>query len=261
VTVYADLVRYSDLFLNFLRRDLRIRYRGSVLGLGWSLIYPAVLVGVYTLVFSVLWKVSDVEHYPLFVLSGLVTWVFFQSSLQAASVSLVSHATLIKQVRFPRQLLALSSVATSLVTFLAMLLVLVPLNLLFVPETRSTFWLVLPLSLPLFALVAGLAVVAACVNAMLRDFEHLLGALFLPWFFLTPVLYTFDMLPGPSVLSAIVHWGNFVSPIVLVIRDPLFFGQVPSLGDVIYAVAAGVGSLALGAFVFRRTDDRLAAEL
>jgi ABC-type polysaccharide/polyol phosphate export permease len=261
VSVYADLVRYRDLFLNFFQRDLRIRYRGSILGLGWSLIYPAVLVGVYTLVFSVLWKVGDIEHYPLFVLSGLVTWIFFQASLQAASVSLVSHATLIKQVRFPRQLLALSTVATSLVTFLAMLVVIVPLNLVFVPETRSTFWLVIPLFVPLVALVAGLAVLAASVNAMLRDFEHLLGALFLPWFFLTPVLYTFDMLPGPSALSAIVHWGNFVSPIVIAIRDPLFFGEIPSAGDVVYAVAAGAGSLALGAFVFKRTDDRLAAEL
>jgi ABC-type polysaccharide/polyol phosphate export permease len=69
------------------------------------------------------------------------------------------------------------------------------------------------------------------------------------------------MLPGPSALSAIVHWGNFVSPIVIAIRDPLFFGEIPSAGDVVYAVAAGAGSLALGAFVFKRTDDRLAAEL
>lgn len=261
IDTYADLLRYRELFVDLVRRDLRLRYRGSVIGIGWSFIYPAVLVGVYTLVFSLLWKVADVPHYPLFVVSGLVSWVFFQSSVQLASTSLLAHADLIKQVRFPRQLLTLSVVATNLVTFAAMLAVVVPINLALVPEARSTAWLALPLSLLLVGLVSGLSLVVACVNVLFRDVEHLLGALLLPWFFVTPVLYTFDMLPGPRALAEIVHWGNFMSPIVLAIRDPLFFGRLPALGDVGYACVAAVLALALGGAVFRRVDDRLAAEL
>ena len=259
--VYADLFRYRDLFLSLFRRDLELRYKGSVLGVAWSLLYPLTLMGVYTLVFSFLWRVVDVDRYPLFVLSGLVTWVFFQSSLQLASTSLLTHASLVKQVKFPRQLLTLSVVAANLVTFLVMLLAVLAVNLALIPETRSTFWAVFPFALLLVALVSGLAMTVACINVLFRDVEHLLAALFLPWFFVTPVLYTFEMLPGSRVVADIVHYANFVTPVVEAIRDPLFFGQLPTAGDALYAVVAASGALAIGAAAFRRIDDRLAAEL
>jgi ABC-type polysaccharide/polyol phosphate export permease len=101
VTLYADLLRYPDLFANLFRRELYARYKGSLLGVGWTLVNPLVLVGVYTLVFSILWRSAGIRHYPLFILSGLTIWVFFSSSIQMASASIVSHANLVvKQVRF-----------------------------------------------------------------------------------------------------------------------------------------------------------------
>ena len=100
VTLYADLFRYGDLFLNLFRRELSVKYRGSVLGLGWTLVLPLVLMGVYTIVFSVLLKAVDIDYYPLFLLSGLVTWVFFQGAIQSSCTSLLGQASLVKQVRF-----------------------------------------------------------------------------------------------------------------------------------------------------------------
>jgi len=82
LATYVDVVRYRDLFANLFRRNFHARYRGSVLGVAWSLVNPLVLVGVYTLVFSVLWKAFSIPHYPLFLVSGLLVWIFFQSSLQ-----------------------------------------------------------------------------------------------------------------------------------------------------------------------------------
>src|SRR3979411_1664784 len=140
VTLYADLFRYGDLFLNLFRRELSVKYRGSVLGLGWPLVLPVVLMGVYTVVFSVLLKAVSIDHYPLFLLSGLVTWVFFQGALQTSCSSLLCQARLVKQVRFPRQLLPFAVVATNAVTLCVMLAVIIPVNLVFVPATRSTFW-------------------------------------------------------------------------------------------------------------------------
>jgi homopolymeric O-antigen transport system permease protein len=261
VAFYADLYRYRELFLNLFRRDLQLQYKGSVLGVGWSLLYPLTLMAVYTVVFSVLWKAIDIHHYPLFVLSGLVTWIFFQSTLQRASTSLLAQASLLKQVRFPRQLLVLAVVATQIVPFAAMLAVLLVVNLIVLPETRSTFWIVFPFGLLAIALVSGLSLAVACANARFRDVEHLLGALFLGWFFLTPILYTFDALPGPRLLAEVIHWGNFVTPVTEGLRDALFFGHHPSLADTVYSIAAALAALALGAFLFIRTDDRLAAEL
>ena len=155
MTLYADLFRYGDLFLNLFRRELSVKYRGSVLGLGWTLVLPVVLMGVYTIVFSVLLKAVSIDHYPLFLLSGLVTWVFFQGALQMSCTSLLGQANLVKQVRFPRQLLPFAVVATNAVTLLVMLAVIVPVNLILIPETRSTFWAGIPLVLPLVALAGS----------------------------------------------------------------------------------------------------------
>lgn len=263
MTLYADLFRYGDLFLNLFRRELRVKYRGSVLGLGWTLVLPLALMGVYTVVFSVLLDAVSIDHYPLFLLSGLVTWVFFQGALQSSCTSLLGQASLVKQVRFPRQLLPFAVVGTNAVTLLVMLAVLVPVNLIVIPETRSTFWAGLPLLLPLVALAGGLALVLAAVTVVFRDIEHLLTAILLPWFFLTPVLYTFD-LPGigehPTLVN-VLHYANPVAPLVIAIRDPLFFGELPQLGDVVYVVAAALLALGAAGLVFRRLDDQLAAQL
>jgi homopolymeric O-antigen transport system permease protein len=263
VTLYADLFRYGDLFLNLFRRELRVKYRGSVLGLGWTLVLPLALMGVYTVVFSVLLDAVSIDHYPLFLLSGLVTWVFFQGALQSSCTSLLGQASLVKQVRFPRQLLPFAVVGTNAVTLLVMLAVLIPLNLVVIPETRSTFWAGLPLLLPLVALAGGLALVLSAVTVVFRDVEHLLTAILLPWFFLTPVLYTFD-LPGigehPNLVN-VLHYANPVAPLVIAIRDPIFFGELPQLGDVVYALVAAVVALGAASLVFRRLDDQLAAQL
>lgn len=265
VAVYVDLFRYRELFRSLFRRDLRARYKGSALGVAWSLAHPLLLMGIYVLVFSLLWKVTSIDHYPLFLLSGLAVWAFFSSSLQAASRSMLDYAELIKKVRFPRQLVAFSVVATQLVAFAAMLAALIAVNAILLPRTRDTVWLSIPLALAVVCLVAGLALAVASANVVFRDVEHLLSALLLPWFFLTPILYSLEELPGGieryHAVVDVLRWVNFVTPPVYALRDPLFFGELPGATDVVYLCVAALTALAVGAFVFSRVDDRIAAEL
>jgi lipopolysaccharide transport system permease protein len=264
VSLYTDVVRYPDLFMNIFRRELYGKYRGSVLGLVWTLINPLALMAVYTLVFSVLLKAFQIDHYPLFVLSGLLTWVFFQSAVQMSCSSLFAQPALVKQVRFPRQMLPLAVVATNVVTLAAMLVVVVGVNLIFIPETRTTFWVALPLLVLLVALASGLAVVFGYITVVYRDVEHLMNTIFLPWFFLTPIFYTLDQLPGlegREWIADVLYYVNFVTPFVEAIRDPIFFGDLPAIGDVLYCVVAGFASLVLGVLVARRMDDQVAATL
>lgn len=267
MATYLDLFRYRELFASLFRRDLRAKYKGSVLGLAWSLAHPVVLMLVYLLVFSVLLKIQPAdayEHYWLFLLSGLPLWVFFATSLQSASRSLLENANLIRKVRFPRQLVPLSMVATQLVGLAVMLAIVVALSLAYVPEARDTVWLALPLAALAVCLVAGLGLAVASLNAIYRDVEHLVAALLLPWFFLTPVLYSLESIPGVSDhprLVDLIHWANPLTPAMEAIRDPLFFGELPAAGDVLYLAVAAVASLVLGAFVFSRVDDRVAVEV
>jgi len=138
------------------------------------------------------------------------------------------------------------------------------LSLVYIPEARDTVWLSIPLSALAVCLVAGLSLVVASLNALYRDVEHLVTALLLPWFFLTPVLYSLEQVPGvedhPRLVD-LIHWANFLTPAVEAVRQPLFFGRLPDLGDAIYLLVSAVAALVLGAAVFTRVDDRVAVEV
>jgi len=222
-------------------------------------------MAIYLVVFSLLWKVIDQPYPGLFLLTGLVPWVFFANSLQSASKSLLEAAPLIRKTRFPRQLVPLSSVATNLVAFVVMFVVVFVLNVAFLPDVRSTAWVAIPLALVFVLLVCGLSLAVACATVVFRDVEHLVSALLLPWFFLTPVLYTYENLPGAAGeydwLADVLRYANFLAPAVDATRDPLFFGELPRLVDVAYLCVSAAVALALGAFVFNRVDDRMAVEL
>ena len=160
--------------------------------------------------------------------------------------SLFGQPTLAKQARFPRQMLPLAVVATNVVTLAAMLVVVLGVNLIFIPEMRTTFWAAIPLLVLLVALASGLAVVFGYLTVVYRDVEHLMNTIFLPWFFVTPIFYTLDQLPGlegREWVADVFYYVNFVTPFVEAIRDPIFFGELPALGDVIYCVVAGFGAL------------------
>ena len=266
VSVYADVIRYRELFGSLFRRDIRAKYRGSFLGLGWSLLHPLVLMLVYLLVFSVLWRVAEVgsDDYWLFLLCGLPAWVFFATASQASSRSLLENANLIRKVRFPRQLVPLSIVGTNLVSFAVMLGVVVVLSLVTIPEARATVWLVFPLGGLFACIVAGFALAVAALNALYRDVEHLLQALLLPWFFLTPILYSLEQLPGVDdypVAGFALHWVNFLTPPIEAMRAVLFYGDAPGAADTLYTIVAAAVALAVGAYVFNRSDDRIATEV
>ena len=265
MSVYIDLVRHRELFGSLFRRDLRAKYKGSVLGLAWTLALPAALLGVYLVVFSVLWKAeaTETEDYWLFLLCGLPPWVLFATSLQGGSRSLVENAPIIRKVRFPRQLVPLSVVATEVVAFAAMTAIVLVLALWFRPESRDVAWLAVPIAAVIVVFVAGLALAVAALNAIFRDVEFIVTAALLPWFFLTPILYRLEDLPGADErpwLIDLLHWGNPVTPAVEAYRAPLYAGELPSLGVTIYVCVAAVIALALGALVFSSVDDRIASE-
>ena len=165
-------------------------------------------------------------------------------------------------MRFPRQLVPLSVVATEVVAFAAMTAIVLALALWFRPESRDLAWLAVPLAAVIVVFVAGLALAAAALNAIFRDVEFIVTAALLPWFFLTPILYRLEDLPGADDrpwLVDLLHWGNPVTPAVEAYRAPLYAGELPSLGDTVYLCVAAVVALALGALVFTlgRRPDRL----
>ena len=265
MSVYADLVRHRELFGSLFRRDLRAKYKGSLLGLAWTLALPAALMLVYLVVFAVLLKAQPTKtpHYWLFLLCGLPPWVFFATSLQSGARSIVENAPIIRKVRFPRQLVPLSVVATEVVAFAAMTAIVLALALWFRPGSRDAAWLAIPVGALIVVFTAGFALTVASLNAIFRDVEFIVSAALLPWFFLTPIVYQLDALPGAKSrpwLVDLLHWGNPLTPAIESYRAPLYAGGLPPTGDLLYLVVAAILALAIGALVFRSVDDRIASE-
>ncbi len=263
MTTYAALIEYRELFGNLFRRDLQAKYRGSALGVFWTVVNPLMLMAVYLLVFGVVWKspFASGGHYPLFLLAGLAPWTFVAAALQSSTRSMLDNANLIRKTRFPRQLVPLSVVGAHAVSFAAMLVLLLIVNFIALPRARATEWLAIPLAALVLGIVCGLALAAASLNVLFRDIEFIVAALLVPWFFLTPIIYPLSTLAHHHHVIQAIHWANPLSPAVEALRAPLFLGQLPYWGDALYLVAAAVLALALGAFVFSRVDDQIAIEV
>jgi ABC-type polysaccharide/polyol phosphate export permease len=258
------VLRYRFLFEQMVRRELRQKYKGSALGVVWYLVNPLVLMGAYGLVFAVLLKVANVDNYPLFLIAGLIVWVFFSQALLAAAPSLVQNASLVRKVRFPREAIPASSAVVQLATFGVMLALLLPVELI-VRDSLDPALLLLPLVVALlFCLVLGLSLAVSVLHAHFRDVEPVLAAALLPWFFVTPIFLRVEDLPGVSDrpwLADLLQWANPVAPFVDSVREIVYSGAAPSVGQLCYMAGVGLGVLLLGRIVFKKMERDLAVIL
>jgi ABC-type polysaccharide/polyol phosphate export permease len=191
-----------------------------------------------------------------------VLWTFFAAAVQSATRSMLDNANLIRKTRFPRQLVPLSVVFAHVVSFAAMLALLLVINFVALSRVRGTEWLAIPLCVLFVGLVSGIGLLTASLNVLFRDVEFIVAALLVPLFFLTPVLYGLDTVSSKHQhIGEVIHWVNPLAPAVQAVRAPLFLGTLPHWTDALYLVLASVVSLALGAFVFLRVDDQIAIEV
>jgi ABC-type polysaccharide/polyol phosphate export permease len=256
---------YRYLYEQMVRRELRQKYKGSVLGVLYYLVNPLVLAAAYGVMFTYVLPYRGVEDYPLFLLLGIAVWLFFSQSLLAAATSLIDQSSLVRKVRFPREIIPAAAVSVQWVIFAVLIVIVTPITLALRGSLGPEIVLlpVLLAAVGVFALGLGMAV--AILHAYFRDVAPILSAALLPWFFLTPILWQFAQLPAGAqrhhALLDVLRWGNPLAPSIYAVRGALWSGHAPRLADVLYLAVAAVVALGLGAFVFRSVDDRIAVEL
>jgi ABC-type polysaccharide/polyol phosphate export permease len=255
---------YAYLYEQMVRRELRQKYKGSVLGVAYYLVNPLVLTAAYALMFTYVLRFDRVEDYPLFLLIGIAVWLFFSQSLLAAAGSLIDQGALVRKARFPREIVPAAVVSTQFVIFAVLVALLVPVVLI----VRGTFGaqlLLLPVVLAaLLAFVLGLALGIAILHAYFRDVAPILGAALLPWFFVTPIFFRPTDFPGLAErpwLGDMLRWGNPIAPFIEAVRDVLYEGVVPDLGVLLYVLAATALAVLLGRALFKRMEGELAVVL
>lgn len=254
------LMRHRQLIAALTARDLKARYRGSILGFFWSLANPLLLLAVYTFVFTVFFKQTAVTPYPLFLFSGILAWTFFSAAVLEATGSISSNAGLIKKVMFPAEALPLVVVLSHLVHFLAALPILLAAMAMFAVLGKFTMsWTILlvPILMVFQALfVAGLSLIVSSASVLFRDLRDIVTNVLQLGFFMTPILYLIDSIQSRPIRALLRI--NPMTPFVVAYQDLFFFGRLPNLSDTILIVFYAAASVTLGMVVFDRLRDTLA---
>ena len=262
-----ELWSYRELIQNLVIRDLKVRYKNSVLGVLWSLLNPLLMMLVFTVVFTIM-QGSPIEKFPAFVIVGLLPWQFFADSISGATSSIVGNSHLINKVYFPREILTISGVLSNLVNFLIALLVLIPILYLF--NIPLTIWtLLLPLMIVIqLIFILGLSFVVATANVFYRDVHMIVSVALLAGFFLTPVFYPLSQLPESYMLFGIewnvwrlMYYLNPMASIIENYRRILFYGSPHALDFTLRTFITSLGFLVLGLTVFYRYHNRFGEEV
>lgn len=256
----TTLLRHRQLIAALTARDLKARYRGSLLGYFWSLANPLLLLAVYTLVFTKFFPGQTVQPYPLYLFSGILPWTFFAAAVLESTNSISSNAGLIKKVMFPAEALPLVVVLSHLVHFalaVPILLAAIGIFALLGKFTVSATILFAPLLMLLQTLfVAGIAMTVSSASVLFRDLRDIITNLLQLGFFVTPIIYTIDSIQS-RVLRALLR-ANPMTPFVVAYQDVFFFGRAPSTADTVLILFYATASLLTGFFVFDRLRDTLA---
>jgi lipopolysaccharide transport system permease protein len=254
---FADLYRYRALARALVSRHLSLRYRGSALGLLWSLLNPLCLMLVYTLVFRYYMRFGD-QNYALYLLCGLLPWIWFSSCLGEGVVSIVGSGHLITKSLFPAQVLPAVSVLTSLINYLLSL----PLLFIFMWASGMTLPLT-ALALPLLillqaALLYGLVLGLSALNVAFRDVQHLLGNVISLLFFLCPIVYPAHTVP--EAFRATLELNPFAL-LTIFYHNLLLEGRWPAGWQIGYLMAWSALFLVVGSLIFGRWRERFAEYL
>jgi ABC-2 type transport system permease protein len=281
----ADLVGKGgrELFVSLVRKEVKVKYKDSVLGFAWSMLNPAFVLAIYYVVFKYFLR-NGIPYFALFLFSGLLAWNLFNTSLMGASGAIVGNAGIVKKVSFPREILALSQVGTAIVFFFfqGVVLALFLLGFQYSPQ-----WDYLPVLVLAFAALvvfaAALSVFLSALNVYLRDVQHLIQIVLQAWFFAVPIVYAYGVRANKNSVAAtlsrhpVFQWIYLADPLVWIVlafqrtiyglRDVNGYPLLPAWGYGTYllavavVLAVSVVLLLLAMMFFRQVEGNFAEEL
>src|SRR5664279_871570 len=232
-------------------KELKLRYKRSVLGFLWALLNPALTMLVLTLVFSTILRFG-IPHYSIFLLSVLLPWTFFSQSLSYAVESIVGNGELIKKISVPKLVFPVAAVVSNVIN---LLLSFIPLALLVLGMRHPFYrtWLYLPIPiLTLIIFTLGMTFFFAAANVYYRDVAHIVQVVLSAWFYLTPIIYALDFIPPNR------QWLFKLNPIIYVIngfRLAVYYGKLPKWQSVAASFVCAFVALIIGFGIFHKYQD------
>ncbi|WP_224245712.1 ABC transporter permease [Hyalangium gracile] len=250
-----ELYQYRGLLLSLTQRELKARYRGSVLGFLWTFLNPTMQMAVYSLLFSV-WMRQKIEHYTYFVFIGLLPWIWFTSSVVGGASAISDRRDLLTKVRFPAQVLPATIVTTNLVNFLLAVPLLLLLGL---ALGHPLSWHILLFPLVLFVqlwVTLALVYLFSAINVAFRDLQQILSNIVTMWFFVTPIFYRAETLP--EHLREVLVMANPMAVMVTSYQALFYDGRVPALAPLALWMGIAVALLWVASGIFERRREEFA---
>lgn len=255
MSLVKELYAYREMIFSLVRRDLKGRYKGSVLGFFWTFLNPLLQLGVYTLVFSVIMR-NGIEDYYLFLFVALVPWIFFSASITGGATCIWDQQDMVKKIYFPREVLPISFVTSQFVNMLLSLFVVFGVLIVSGKGISLIALAYLPVIMLIeYLLALSMAMIVASVTVYLRDVQYLLGIILMAWQFLSPVMYSIDQVPDEVMTIFLL---NPMTPIITAYRDILYYQRPPQLFTLMHATLMGIVLLFVGVCVFSKLQRRFA---
>jgi lipopolysaccharide transport system permease protein len=259
-----EILRHRQLIMTLVSRELKARYRGTVLGFFWSLFNPLLLMLVYTVVFGYIVGggrmagFPSTKFYALFMFNGILPWTWFAASMMESSNVLVVHGALIKKIKFPIEVLPIMVVLTNMVHFILALPVLIFFFLIF--GKPLTLWvLFLPISLLVqFIFTMGLCFLISALTVHFRDIKDILANLLTLWFFSTPIIYPYETIP--KTLKMVLNF-NPMTHLVESYHFAFYYGSLPHWRRLSVTVLVGLLFFYLGYLIFDKLRDTFVEEV
>lgn len=253
-----EIYEYRTMISSLIRRDLRGRYKGSVLGFAWTFLNPLLQLVVYTLVFSTIMR-AGIEDYYLFLFVALIPWIFFSSSISAGASCVIAQKEMVKKIYFPREVLPIAHVTCQLVNMLLSFIVVFAVLIFSGKGISIRALLYLPIVVVAeYLLAISITMIVSAVTVYLRDLEHILAIFTMAWQFLSPVMYSVDMVP--ERLRKLFYM-NPMTPIIVAYRDIFYYKKEPEIATLLHGGIFSIVLLIIGCFVFERLKKHFAEEM
>ena len=253
-----NIFKYKDLLLELIKREIKARYKQSILGYAWVILVPLINLLVLTLVFSFFIRIPTGDTpYAVFLFAGLVPWTFTANAITFATNSLVSNGSLITKVNLPREVFPLSTIFSKLIDFFLMLVILLVIMVFFGVSVKLSI-IFLPLVFIVHLLfVVGISLILSALNVFYRDVENVIGVFLTIWMYMTPVVYPQELIPSQFIP---IFNLNPMMPIINAYRNVIVYGVSPSWQSFLYAAIISILIFVFG-YKFFRNRSRFFADV
>lgn len=257
MNIFKKIYNYRELLKTNVKKEIRGRYKNSILGVMWSFLNPLLQLAVYAIIFGALLAGGD-PTYHIYICVALIPWTYFTTTITQAAFTIIGNGDIIKKVYFPREILPISVVTSGAVNFIISTIII--LVFLFASGLGITKYIIFyPFILLIqYILLIGIAFIVSSITVYFRDLEHIIGVILMAAFYGTPIVYKLEQLPAN--LQVFMQL-NPMTHLINAYRDIFYYQQMPNFKMLGLLLAIAIGLTVIGYFIFKKLQKGFAEEL